>query len=180
MLRQLQRRKLTRMFRLFDRDGDGHLQWSDYARVSAGLLRVLEIAPDSALGVELAQSYRDEWAELTGEAPRDGSAVAMEPWLTYRHAQLMAPDAFEVNVAPYIHTIATHLDRDRDERVTGDDLRRYLSLYGMADDERDVAVARLDPTGAGRFSYADIEDRAREFYFSNNPEAPGSWFLGPF
>lgn len=180
MLRPLQRRKLTRMFRLFDRDGDGALQWDDYARISAGLLAVLAIDANSALGQELAQSYRDEWAELTDEAQREARGVTLEGWLAYRRAQLMMPDAFEVNVAPYILTIATHLDVDGDGHVTGDDLRRYLGLYGMSDDERAVAVSHLDPTGDGRFTYADVEDRAREFYFSNNPDARGSWFLGPY
>lgn len=180
MLRPLQRRKLSRMFHLFDRDGDGVLVWEDYARISAGLLSVLGIDPAGELGRELADSYRVEWLELEQEAARDGRAVTLEGWLDYRRTQLMMPDAFEVNVAQYIHIIATHLDRDGDGRVTGADLRHYLGLYGMRDEERDIAVARLDPTGRGRFTYADIEDRAREYYFSNNPEAPGSWFLGPF
>lgn len=180
MLRPLQRRKLSRMFHLFDQDGDGVLRPEDYDRISDGILGVLSLDPASRDGAELAQSYRDEWVELVDEAAREGRDVTLEGWLAYRRAQLMMPDGFDVNVAPYIALIAERIDRDRDGIVTGDDLRHYLGLYGMPDAEREIAVARLDPTGRGRFTPADIEDRAREYYFSNNPEAPGSWFLGPF
>lgn len=177
MLSELQRRKLTRMFRLFDRDGDGAIAWADYARVSARMLDVLELAPDSTEGAEMAASYRVEWEELALEP---GAGVHLPRWLAYRAEQLSMRDAFEINIAPYVLTIATHIDRDGDGFVGGDDLRRYLALYDMPDAERAAAVARLDPTGRGRIPYVELEDRAREFYYSNNPEAPGSWFLGPF
>jgi hypothetical protein len=177
MLSEMQRRKITRMFRLFDQDSDGQMVWGDYARVSTRLVDAIELPRTTPEGAELLDSYRVEWDEIAGGP--DGT-VALDRWLAYRGEQLSVRDAFEVNIAPYILTIATNLDRDRDGVLVRDDLWRYLGLYQMPDADRDLALARLAPPGARPITYVGLEDLVREFYYSNNPEAPGSWFLGPF
>lgn len=181
MLNALVRRKLTRMFRLFDQDRDGALRREDYERISGNLLRVLQIPRGSTLGDEVLQWYVVEWGELQADADRDADGrVTSSVWLSYRARQLAGPDAFEVMVRPYIEVIATHLDGDGDGVITREDIWRYLSLYGMPDADREVSLARAVPPGARGVTRAELLALARQFYFSDDEATPGSWFLGPF
>src|SRR5689334_22710456 len=118
MLTDLQRRKLTRMFRHLDADRDDVLDRGDYDRICGGLLRVLAAAPGSDEAAEITASYATEWAELQAEADRDGGRVTLEGWLAYRALQLGGPDAFEVMIDPYVETVFTLLDRDHDGRLS--------------------------------------------------------------
>ena len=180
MLTNTQRRKLTRMFRYLDGDGDGVLARGDYDRICGALLRVLEPPDGSPEAAEIRDSYAVEWDELQAEADREGRPVTLEGWLAYRDAQLGAPDAFEVMIDPYVGTVFALLDRDGDGRITRAEVRRYLSLYGMGDDALGEIFAKIDPQARGVFSRAAIGQLAREFYFSDDEQAPGSWLLGRF
>lgn len=179
MLQDLPRRKLTRMFRYLDDDGDGVLVRGDYDRICRSLLRVLAAPPGSEGEAEIEASYATEWAELEElSAARGDGRVTLELWLAYREEQLRGPDAFEVMIDPYVGTVFTHLDRDGDGRLTSDDVRRYLGLYGMPAEDLDEILEKLDPERRGAFTRVEIGELARQFYFSTDERAPGSWLLG--
>ena len=180
MLTNVQRRKLTRMFRYLDGDGDGVLVRGDYDRICAALLRVLEARAGSPEADEIRASYALEWDELQAEADRAARPVTLKGWLAYRDAQLSGPDAFEVMIDPYVGTVFALLDRDADGHITRAEVRRYLGLYGMGEGALEEIFTKIDAHAEGVFSRAKIGQLAREFYFSDDEGAPGSWLLGRF
>jgi Ca2+-binding EF-hand superfamily protein len=180
MLTDLQRRKLIRMFTRLDGDHDGVLERGDYDRICGRLLRALEAQPGSQEAAEITASYATEWSELQAEADSSGGRVTLEGWLAYRDAQLGGPDAFEVMIDPYVETVFALLDRDGDGRLSSDDVRRYFGLYAMPAGELEEILGKIDPDRRGWFSRGDIGQLAREFYFSSDESAPGSWLLGRF
>ncbi len=181
MLTDLQRRKLTRMFRYLDGDGDGVLARGDYDRICEALLRAVEAREASPESAEIRESYAVEWGELQAEADARGDGrVTLEGWLSYRDAQLSGPDAFAVMIEPYVHTVFALLDRDGDGSLTRADVRRYLGLYGMSTEALAEIFEHIDPERRGVFSRAAIGELARDFYFSDDERAPGSWLLGRF
>jgi Ca2+-binding EF-hand superfamily protein len=179
MLTDLQKRKLSKMFRLLDGDGDGVLVRGDYDRTCRRLLAVLRAEPGSEDAAEIEASYATEWDELQAEADRArGGRVTLDGWLDYRGAQLEGPDAFETMIDPYVETVFAKLDRDGDRRISTEEVRGYLGLYRMPDEELDLILGRIDPDRRGIFSRQDIGQLARDYYLSDDPDAPGSWLLG--
>ncbi len=181
MLTALQRRKLTRMFRYLDGDGDGVLARGDYDRICEALLRAVRAPDGSPEAAEVRASYAVEWDELEAEARAEGRAVTLAGWLSYRDAQLTGPDAFAVMIDPYVGTVFALLDGDGDGHITRDEVRRYLGLYGMPNEALEEILARLEARAeGGRFSREAVGRLAWEFYFSDDEGAPGSWLLGRF
>ena len=181
MLSQVQRRKLTKMFRYLDGDRDDVLVRGDYDRMCGALLGVLEPDPGSPEAAEIAASYAFEWSELEADASRDGGrAVTLELWLAYRARKLAPADAYETEIAPYVETVVALLDRDRDGRLSAAEVRRYLGLYRMREDELDEILGKIDPGRRGSFAREEILALARDYYFSSDESAPGSWLLGRF
>lgn len=181
MFTDLQRRKLSKMFRYLDQNQDDVLERGDYDRMCSNLLRVLEPAPGSKEAVEIADSYAVEWNELQAEAEAAGGhQVTLQSWLVYRATQLRGPRAFETMILPYVETVLALLDKDGDGRVSVPEVRRYLSLYGMPHAELDEILSRINPTGRDSFTWEEIGQLAQEYYFSDDEHAPGSWLLGRF
>ena len=181
MLTDLQKRKLTRMFDHIDADRDGVLARGDYDRICQALLGVLRAAPSSPESAEIAASYAVEWDELQADADAEGGRrVTRALWLAYRDRQLAGPDAFEIMIDPYVGTVFALLDADHDGRISTGEVRRYLGLYRMGDGEVDEILGKIDPGRRGSFTREEIGQLSREFYFSNDEGAPGSWLLGRF
>lgn len=179
MLSDLQKLKLTKMFRYLDGDKDGVLDPIDYQRMSARLIAVLAAAPGSPHALEIADSYTTEWCELAELAATQGETrVTLAVWLDYRDAQLSVANAFEIMINPYIETVFTLLDADEDGILSYDDVRRYLGVYGMREVEKQEILARIDPQQRGSFTRQEINELARQYYFSSDANAPGSWLLG--
>src|SRR5689334_9402914 len=112
MLNDLQRRKLTKMFRYLDGDKDDVLVRGDYDRICRALLGVLEASPGSPEAAEIIESYDFEWRELEEEV--GGDRVPLGGWLAYRDRKLSSPDAFETEIDPYVGTVFALLDKDGD------------------------------------------------------------------
>ena len=181
MLSPIQRRKLTTMFNHLDGDKDGVLVRADYDRICQALIRVLEAAPGSKEAAEISESYATEWNELQAAADQEGGRpVTRGGWLSYRDDQLIGPGAFEIMIDPYVETVFSLLDRDGDGRLSTEDVRRYLGLYGMPVDSLEEILLKIDPERRGFFSRGDIGQLARDFYLSSDENAPGSWLLGRF
>jgi Ca2+-binding EF-hand superfamily protein len=185
MLSDLQKRKLTRMFDHIDGDRDGVLVRGDYDRICESLLGVLGASPGSPEGAEIVASYAVEWDELQPDADADadtdgGRRVTRALWLGYRDRQLAGPDAFEVMIDPYVGTVFALLDADHDGRISTDEVRRYLGLYRMGEGEVDEILRKIDPERRGSFTRREIGQLSRDFYFSSDEGAPGSWLLGRF
>ncbi|TDD81987.1 hypothetical protein [Actinomadura rubrisoli] len=71
------------------------------------------------------------------------------------------------------------LDRDgdgRDRVISGPQVQRLLEVRGV---DAGIAFARLDRDRSGFVSRAKLPQAVREFYCSDDPEAPGDWLNGP-
>ena len=56
-------------------------------------------------------------------------------------------------------------------------LKAYEALEGV---DADFIFSRLDVNKSGEITKDEIRSLAADFLFSNDPEAPGNWFFGPY
>jgi hypothetical protein len=59
------------------------------------------------------------------------------------------------------------------------EFRTLLSAYGAAYDDVDAAFDRLDHTGRGVLTVAELVVAARQYYAGTDPNAAGNWLFGP-
>lgn len=180
MLSKLQTRKLTRYFRVYDVDDDGAIGPSDFERVVENV-RVLHGLDDASAGHQaLRQSYVLRWQALAAHADVDqDGAVDLGEWLGYWKDVLANPTRYEEEVAAMSATLFDIFDTDEDGVIGADEFCNFYSAYGLS-----AALARqvfmdLDANGDGQVSRDELLAMGREFYRSDDPEAPGNRLFGP-
>ncbi len=84
MLSDLQTKKLTRYFEVYDVDDDGHIDAADFERMVENV-RILRGESDhSKAYVDLRESYMGRWDALQASADvDDDGGVDIDEWLAY-------------------------------------------------------------------------------------------------
>lgn len=182
MLSDLQKRKFTRAFRVLDGDGDGDLRREDFDAIGNNLAAGLGLAEGSEGRRNLVEAYRAEWEKLLKNADANGDGkIQLDEWLALQDRLVSDKAMFEEIVRSFSASLFQLFDRDRDERVTLDDLKVFWRAYRITDEEAHAAMWRkLDPSGAGYLTREQMRTVNAEFYLSDDPEAPGNYIWGPF
>jgi Ca2+-binding EF-hand superfamily protein len=178
-LTSLQDLKLNRAFAHLDVDGDGQIEREDVLALGARLLIGFGEAPTSAKGKDVIETLDGLWDALLDELDlgRDGRVTTDE----FREAMAGAfihGGRYEPVLGPVVDAVARLCDADDDGEVGLAGLRTLHEAFGIDEGEAEVALAKLDLNGSGRITVAELAEAAREFYTSDEPEAPGNWLFG--
>jgi DNA-binding SARP family transcriptional activator len=178
----LQLRKLKYLFRALDADGDGLLEAESFRAHADRLAALAEHDPELAADV---RAHVNAW--WAGVKPSGADEPAsLENWLRFWGAWLAAVtrDAEADGGAELrrmkesaARTFAV-MDADRDGRLHVADYERWVETWGLRFDAR-ANFARLDVDGDGTLGEADVVQLVKEFFLSNDPEAPGNFLYGP-
>lgn len=185
LLSELQRRKFTLQFRLFDVNHNDAIEETDFTRIIEGLGAVCGLTkPEHD---DLEARTQDFWSALRAHCDaNDDGRISLEEWLDY-HDQVLEQDRqlrqsdrgygspFEM-VARFLFDL---LDEDGDGRLTRGEYRRFCGVQGIDEDTADECFDQLDRAREGHLLREDVVDMVLEFYFSDDPGVAGNWLFGP-
>lgn len=186
MLDDLQRRKLTHKFRIFDFDGDGRVEASDFRAVVDRLARLRSWEEGSEPVEKLRSEYAEFWKALAAMAePRDPDRIDLDDWLDYYESaldferEIAGPDHVTCTPRSTMGLVFDVLDSDRDGAISRREYREFCSAYRIELPADGDAFAHLDRDGDGHITRSEMLDLVSDFYFSDDPQAPGNWLFGP-
>ena len=181
MLSELQKRKLTRYFRVYDVDNDGRVGPQDFERVLENLRALHGLDADSAAFAELRSGFLGYWDTLRWWADRDGDGgLDVAEWLKHWDELLGRDQRYEDEVASLLARVFSLFDTDADGLLGPDEFTAFYGAYGL-----DAALARavfgdLDADGDGVISRDELERITHEFYRGKDPDARGNRLYGPY
>jgi Ca2+-binding EF-hand superfamily protein len=180
MLTDLQRRKLTRYFRMYDMDDDGEIKARDFERIIENV-RILHGLPSgSSAHAELRAGYMRRWEALRSSADADhDGGVDLGEWLTYFQSVLGHEERYEAEIVSVIRRLLGSFDLDEDGTLGPDEFCNFHGLYGQSAEVARQVFAGLDHDGDGLISHSELVDLAHEFFLGDNLEAPANHFYGP-
>jgi juvenile hormone diol kinase len=180
MLSDLQQKKLTHYFRVYDVDDDGRIARPDFERVVENVRALHAADEQSSTHRRLHDGYLRRWEALrsSADANHDGGVDVAE-WLGYWDGVLSDEDRYDAEVAAVTRTLFDIFDTDGDGALGPDEFCNFYGVYGL-----NAAMARqvfttLDIDGDGIVSRHELVAMAHEFYRSDDPEAPGNRLFGP-
>jgi len=178
MLTDLQTRKFTRMFNAFDADHSGYLEFADVQTILTNLAQLNGIVAGSPEYEAAQSSFRTRWEHTRqfADTNRD-DRVTLDEWLAYCSALIQSPEMFEQDMGSLISSNARLMDRDGDGLISLED---FAAVRGNLDSDNTAVFQRLDLNGDGYISREEFIASYRQFFLSDDPDAPGSWFFGPF
>ena len=180
-LTALQRRKLSALFRVFDADNNGVLERADHDIIANNLAAIRGWSLGSPDYDEFTGRLDRLWNALTEHANiAPEGAINEEAWLDY-HASTLSQGPVADNVLLRIaDTIMQLLDRNGDGQLSCQEFRLFYHVYGIDPAGVEYIFSRLDLDGNGYIDHAELLKHCTDFWTSNDLDAPGNWFFGPF
>lgn len=87
-------------------------------------------------------------------------------------------DRFEAVFRPLAMAVATLCDTDGDGQINQDEFRAMQDSFGTVPTDTDAAFTALDTDKSGTITVDEYLVAVRQYYTSDDPEAPGNWLYG--
>ena len=181
-------RKMTRYFVVLDVDRDGHIEAEDFDKVAKRLAEVRGLSGHSPQYDALHAQVMFEWQELADYCDDDtDQEISLDEWFAHRE-DIMNGIADETGIAlddnqlkqERGQRIMALMDNDGDGVVSEADFIGYFSGFHLPEDLARRTFARIDVSGSGQLTQANVSDLYHQFIHSIVPEEPGNWLFGPF
>jgi len=181
MLTDLQRKKLTRYFHLYDRDGDGNIGPADFERVVENVRIMSGLSPESHRHQGLRRTYLARWESLrrSADADQDGR-IDVSDWLAYWDGVLQADDRYQAEVASVVRRLFDFFDADQDGYIGLHEFSDLYASYGLSSALARSIFTDLDVNHDGMISRQELLDIGHHFYRGDDPSAPGNRLFGPY
>lgn len=173
MASEFQRQKIAGVFTAMDVDGDGFLQESDFAALTARWTAIRG-AGDHA---RLAAIMMGWWHALLATADHDGDAkVTLDEVLLLTDRLGEMPD----EVTGTAEAMFEAIDENADGRISSEEYNRLIEGWTGCRTDTDEIFPLLDLDGDGHISREEFVRLWTEFWSGDDPEAAGTWVFGRF
>lgn len=179
MLSEFRRRKVSAGFKELDVDGDGLLGNSDIELLVKNHGSAYGYSENTDEYDDLARRTWAVWEQLKQFDSDGDGLVSLDEYVDGFDEFLSRRDAFMANMTALVDAFYAIADRDMDGQITEDELILHFRAWGHSEAQAKVAFERLDRNKSGAISKAEWMLNLEEYYFSDDPEAPGNW-LAPW
>lgn len=175
MLSEFRRRKLSAGFKELDVDGDGLLGSGDIELLIKNHGDAYGYAEDTEEYRNLALRTRAVWEQLKQFDSDGDGLVSLDEYVAGFGEFLGHRDLFTANMAALVDAFYAVADRNGDGQITEDELILHFRAWGHSTKQAQAAFPRLDRNNNGAISRAEWMANLEEYYYSEDPEAPGNW-----
>jgi Ca2+-binding EF-hand superfamily protein len=181
MLSEFQKRKLTVMFHHHDMDDDGFLGKADYEQFAKRFGEIQDYPPGSPQYEAFYAQNMAAWEHVRQVADKDGDdRVSLEEFLESYDVTLSDEKLYDQLLTQYAQSMLALWDRDGDGRLSGVEFVALGGCYGVGEGAAREAFRHLDRDGNGYITTEEFMKNVKEFYLSDDPDAPGNWLVGPY
>ncbi|GAA4428889.1 EF-hand domain-containing protein [Actinokineospora soli] len=175
MASQLQRGKVTAVFRAMDADGDGYLTEADFHAITDRWTRLRGAEPGDRERV--GAIMLGWWSTLSTAYDADGDdRVTVDEVLAVVDRLPQMLDAVTATASAMFDAV----DADRDDRISATEYRTLIEAWNGRRTDTDSIFNILDDDGDGSLSREEFTDLWTQFWAGDDPAAPGNWVFGHF
>ncbi len=183
MLGDLQELKASHYFDLIDEDDNGLVDARDF-ELRADRMAEARNVHDPEARAELRDRVMTWWEHLCALADiDDDDRVTREEWETYWEALQASVNQAEAENSRTLQSLERAargtfqaMNTTDTPHVTEEEYAEWLQAWGMP--ESKAAFDQLDRDGTGVLTEQDLVQAVKEFYLSNDPQAPGNVLYG--
>jgi len=162
----LQKERLDQRFGLWDANGDGRVDKSDFEAEARRILSSFDEAETSPKGRAVLDAYRNMWviAAHEGGIPENGG-IDQEQFKQISKASLLdrGEAGFAEVLRPVIAAVADLADEDSDGKVELDEFVRWLNAIGVPNDPSEL-FEQLDTNGSGTLTTDELVQAVRDYH----------------
>lgn len=181
MLSQLLSNKLEKFFYILDYDRNGIIEKADFVAIAENLCILWGVKETDAKYKEIMGRFEDGWVQfdLFVNGMEQGSAN-WEHWIHFAEERIVGGDEtiFGAYVENYVGGLFDNFDADNDGYIDLDEFIDLFVAYRIEVRFAAKAFRKLDLNKDNLISRGELITAVKEFFRSNDPEAPGNWLFG--
>ena len=180
MLTELQINKLERFFYILDYDRNGIIEKEDFLGIAENLCILWRIREGSEKYDQIKRRFEEGWNHFNHFVNNDDGKANWDHWIHFAEKAIVKSDEtiFNEYVDEFAGEIFDNFDTDNDGYI---DLDEYIDLLvGYRIEVRFAAKSfrKLDRNHDDLISRGELIQAVKEFFRSDDPEAPGNWLFG--
>jgi Ca2+-binding EF-hand superfamily protein len=175
MLSEFRRRKVSAGFNELDVDGDGYVGSGDIEQLIKNHGEAYGYSEDTPEYADLAGRTTDVWTQLKQFDSDGDGRVSLVEYVAGFDAFMSQKAEFMQGMNALVDAFYLMADRDNDGRIVEEELVRHFRAWGHTEEQARAAFRRLDRSANGSISKAEWIANLEEFYYSEDPDAPGNW-----
>jgi len=170
--------KYQKIFDNFDVDKDGIIEQTDIDALIQTWCRQFGVEPRSADWQRMTTLANQMWQDVAGVAGQTDAQgkgiVAKEGWV----GVVQRPEFIDNVAVPFALVAFDLADRDKDEKLTVDEVSKAMGAGGMSEEESQHAFSLLDTDKDGFITKEEFRQAVVDFYKSTDPGSPGNALAG--
>jgi hypothetical protein len=196
MLTEFQKRKLMKLFSMYDACNLGVLKISDFECLAQRFADLRGWKSDSIPYDDIESKFIYLWNRMRSEIKNVYNSrpevlnnpdawntqirtqISLEEWFIYFEVVLANKDYHE-EVLALSSAIFTVVDTDESGHLDKTEWADLFRVYNIPVIYVDETFAKIDVNGDGNLSKEEVMAMINEFYFSSDPDSAGSYMFGP-
>jgi len=181
MLTELQKRKLTKFFSMYDNRCDGVLICQDFESLIKKIANLKNLGLRSPKYYALQDQLMRKWNDLQNEADvnRD-QKVSLEEWLNYYSSVLSDKERYHQTLRSLKATMFDAFDDDNNGKISQQEWAQLLSVYNISPVYAELVFPQLDANHDGFLTKDEMLHLIYDFFYSDDPTAIANSMFGPY
>lgn len=181
MLTDIQTRKLTKLFRLYDANDDGILEQQDFIVLATRLASLRQGLQASPHYNQILTHLQQDWVYLCKAADQNCDArITLKEWLTYYEQILSDIKQYASRVIALVTLLFAAFDQDNDGQISEREWINLLSLFNVLPIYASSIFLNLDVNQDGVLNQDEVLTLIHDFFYINEPSAPANFMFGPY
>ncbi len=181
MLSDLQKRKLTKFFCMYDSNCDGVLVSQDFEALVKKIAVVRKIGGRSPKYIGLETTLKNTWKNLKqGADSSSDQKVSLDEWFAYYDAVLADTSRYEQEVKTLMSLVFELFDDNNDGKLSLKEWADLFSIYNISPLYAATVFQQLDANQDGVLDHAELLQLIHQFFYSDDPQSPANSMFGPY
>lgn len=181
MLTDLQKRKLVKLFSMYDANYKGHIGHDDFDNIAKKLANRRNWSLRSPRYISLSSQLTYDWQCLKRDADKaHDKQISIDEWLDYYDIVLSSPERYQKSAQQLIDLVFEAFDHDEDGKICAEEWGEFLSVFNVSPVYAPMVFPSLDSDSSGFLSKAEVKSLFHDFLYSDDPNTPGNQMFGPY
>ncbi|MEQ8755682.1 MAG: EF-hand domain-containing protein [Coleofasciculus sp. G1-WW12-02] len=179
MISELRKKKLTKVFNTLDSDGSGVITKADLEKSFESTVAIRGYKPGtSEYQSAYDQSVTQQWNDLATMDSNNDGEVTLEEFIAYYDKPASDPTLNQL-IAAGGEVLFSMGDADGSGQIGLSEFKQMNAAWQSDEGQAEATFTQLDQNGDGSISKEEFLAHCKDFFFSDDPKAPGNLILGP-